>query len=279
MYHGRQDWLRRIADKRNIGLDFFDATDPDGLSKKIIPGRTKVVWIESPVNPTWDVIDIEAAAETAHQAGAILGADCTVAPPTTTRALELGADFVFHSASKYYNGHSDVMAGILVTKQLDARWDEIKLLRKLTGGVIGPFEAWLLLRGMRTLFLRFERASSNAMTIARYFEYHEKLERVLYPGLESHPGHVIARKQMQNGFGGMLSFMLRGDGDAAKQLASTTQLFMSATSLGGIESLIEHRASVEGSHSVVPKNLLRLSIGIENVDDLIADLDQALALI
>jgi len=276
MYHGAQDLLRRISAKRNIGLSLFDATDLDDLERAVRPGSTSIVWIESPVNPTWDVIDIEASANIAHRAGAILAVDCTVAPPVTTRALDYGADIVFHSATKYLNGHSDVVAGMLVTRELDQRWDEIKLVRKLTGGVLGPFEAWLLLRGMRTLFLRFERASSNALQIARHFESHPGLEQVLYPGLESHPQHEIAKRQMVQGYGGMMSFMVKGGAEAAKKIASSTKLFLPATSLGGVESLIEHRASVEGPHSEVPKNLLRLSIGIEKVDDLIADLDQNL---
>ena len=276
MYHGAQDLLRRISAKRNIGLSLFDATDLDELERAVRPGSTSIVWIESPVNPTWDVIDIEASANIAHAAGAILAVDCTVAPPVTTRALDYGADIVFHSATKYLNGHSDVVAGMLVTRELDQRWDEIKLVRKLTGGVLGPFEAWLLLRGMRTLFLRFERASSNALQIARHFESHPGLEQVLYPGLESHPQHEIAKRQMVQGYGGMMSFMVKGGAEAAKKIASSTKLFLPATSLGGVESLIEHRASVEGPHSEVPKNLLRLSIGIEKVDDLIGDLDQNL---
>jgi len=160
---------------------------------------------------------------------------------------------------------------------MNERWDEIKLVRKLTGGVLGPFEAWLLLRGMRTLFLRFERASKNALLIAQYFENHPGLEAVLYPGLESHPQYEIARRQMVNGFGGMMSLLIKGGADEAKKVASSTKLFVPATSLGGVESLIEHRASVEGPHSAVPKNLLRLSIGIEHSDDLIADLNQSLS--
>lgn len=276
MYHGGQDWLRRISETRGIGLTFFDQTAPGALEAAVRPGETAVVWVESPVNPTWDVIDIEAAAGIAHKAGAILMADCTVAPPCTTRALELGADIVFHSATKYLGGHSDLVAGALVTREKNERWEEIVLVRKLTGGILGPFDAWLLLRGMRTLFLRYERASENALALARHFEGHAKIEQVLYPGLESHPGHAIAKKQMTEGFGGMLSVLVAGDAAAAKRVASSTKLFLPATSLGGVESLIEHRKTVEGPHSVVPPNLLRLSIGIEDVTDLIADLEQAL---
>jgi cystathionine gamma-synthase len=276
MYHGSQDWLRRISEKRSIGLSLFDASDIEDLRRKVKPGKTTVVWIETPINPTWEVIDIALAAEIAHQAGAILAVDSTVAPPVTTRALEYGADIVFHSATKYLNGHSDVVAGILVTAKQDERWEEIKLVRTLTGGVLGPFEAWLLLRGMRTLFLRFDKASQSALCLAQYFEGHPGLQRVLYPGLESHPGHDIAKRQMTQGFGGMLSLLVDGGADEARRIAGSTRLFVPATSLGGVESLIEHRAAVEGPHSEVPQNLLRLSIGIENCQDLIDDLEQSL---
>jgi cystathionine gamma-synthase len=276
MYHGSQDWLRRISEKRSIGLTLFDAADIDDLRRSVEHGQTSVVWIESPVNPTWDVIDIELAAEIAHAAGAVLAVDATVASPVTTRALELGADIVFHSATKYMNGHSDVVAGILVTARDDERWQEIKLVRTLTGGILGPHEAWLLLRGMRTLFLRYDRASQTALQLARHFEGHPRLQQVLYPGLESHPGHEIARRQMTRGFGGMLSLLVEGGAEQAKRIAGNTGLFVRATSLGGVESLIEHRASVEGPHSQVPKNLLRLSVGIENCRDLIDDLEQSL---
>ena len=276
MYHGAQDWLRRIAQKRNIGLTLFDATDPSALRQAIKPGKTAIVWIETPTNPTWDVIDIADAAAAAHAAGAVLGVDGTVSPPITTRALDLGADIAFHSATKYLNGHSDVTAGILVTAKTDTRWEEIKFVRTHVGGVLGAFESWLLLRGMRTLALRFERASHNALQIARHLEGHPKLEAVLYPGLASHPGHEIAKRQMINGFGGMLSLCIKGGATAAKALATRLKLFVPATSLGGVESLVEHRASVEGPLSQVQPNLLRLSVGIEAVDDLIADLMQAL---
>jgi cystathionine gamma-synthase len=276
MYHGSQDWLRRISEKRSIGLSLFDATDIENLRQAVIPGKTTVVWIESPVNPTWDVIDIALAAEIAHAAGAVLAVDATVATPVTTRALELGADIVFHSATKYMNGHSDIVAGMLVTARDDERWQEIKLVRTLTGGILGPHEAWLLLRGMRTLFLRFDRASQTALQLAQHFEGHPRLQQVLYPGLESHPGHEVARRQMTRGFGGMLSLLVKGGAEEARRIAGNTQLFVRATSLGGVESLIEHRASVEGPHSQVPKNLLRLSIGIENCRDLIDDLEQSL---
>jgi len=277
MYYNALQWFRRLAEKRGIGLTLFDANDPDGLKNAVRPGETAIVWIESPLNPTWDIIDIEAAATIAHDAGAILAVDCTVAPPVTTRALDLGADVVFHSATKYLNGHSDVTAGILVTREDNVLWQEIRFVRTHLGGTAGPFEAWLLLRGMRTLFVRFDKASENALKIARHFENHDAVEKVLYPGLESHPRHDIAKRQMTNGYGGMMSILVKGGWEQAKQVATSTNLFIPATSLGGVESLIEHRAAVEGPNSEVPPNLLRLSIGIEDPDDLIRDLEQALA--
>ena len=276
MYHGAQDWLHRIAERRGVVLTMFDAASDGALEEAVSPGRTSLVWIESPVNPTWDVVDIARAGEIAHAAGAALAVDSTVAPPVTTRPLELGADLVFHSATKYLNGHSDLTAGVLVTREADERWVELAKLRTLAGNIIGAFEAWLLIRGLRTLALRYERASSSALHIARHFEGHPAVESVLYPGLESHPGHAVAARQMTGGFGGMLSLLIAGDAARAKAIAAGTSVFMPATSLGGIESLIEHRASVEGPHSVVPANLLRVSVGIEDPEDLIADLEAAL---
>ena len=277
MYHGTADWLRRLADRRGIDVAFFDTNVPDGLDAAVRAAETSVVWIEPSVNPTWDVIDVRAAAKIAHAGGAILGVDATATPAVTLRALDLGADVVFHSGTKYLAGHSDVTAGVLATRSADERWEDVKLARTLMGGVLGAFESWLLLRGMRTLHVRYERQAANAMAIARHFEHHPKLDAVLYPGLESHPGHAVAKRQMTNGYGAMLSLLVAGDAEAAKRVATRTRLFVPATSLGGVESLIEHRATVEGPHSVVPANLLRVSVGIENAGELIADLEQALS--
>ncbi|MFT5353144.1 MAG: cystathionine gamma-synthase [Polyangiales bacterium] len=276
MYHGAQDWLRRISTRRGIGLTLFDAKDPNGLSDALRPGETDLVWIEPATNPHWDIIDIAAAAKAAHAAGARLAVDATVTPPVTTLPLALGADYVFHSATKYLNGHSDVCAGVLVCADADERWADITRVRSLLGGMLGAFECWLLLRGLRTLALRFDQASRSALAIATHFDGDTRLENVLYPGLPSHPGHDIASRQMTNGFGGMMSMHVRGDAEKTIRVAMGTKVFVPATSLGGVESLIAHRATVEGAHSVVAANLLRLSIGIEDVDELIADLDQAL---
>ena len=277
VYWGLRDWLLKFAANWGLGVDLFDQGDPDALAKALKPGATKLVWIETPCNPTWDVIDIAAAAEAAHAAGALLAVDSTVATPVLTRPIELGADLVFHSATKYLNGHGDVMAGALVTARADDFWERLRDKRHRGGGVLGAFEAWLLQRGLRTLYLRVGRASGSALAIARHFEGHPKLAAVLYPGLESHPGHAIAERQMAGGFGGMLSLRVAGGVEPALEAARRVRVFVRATSLGGVESLIEHRASIEGPTSPVPADLLRLSIGIEDPGDLIADLEQALA--
>jgi cystathionine gamma-synthase len=226
-----------------------------------------LVWIETPVNPTWDVIDIRAAAAAAHGVGAHLAVDATVTP-LTTRPIELGADFAFHSATKFYNGHADLLGGLLIAAKEDDRWAQVTWIRTHTGAILGAFESWLLLRGMRTLYLRVDRASENAMALARQLEHHPGVESVLYPGLESHPGHIVAKSQMDRGFGAMMSIRVKGGFDAAHKVATSTRLFVPATSLGGVESLIEHRTVLEPPESVVPDDLLRLSIGIEPVDEL-----------
>ena len=277
MYHGVKSWMLRQQSMRSIGLDLFDAGDSESLVKAIIPGKTKMVWIESPANPTWDVIDIKAAADAAHAVGAILVVDSTCAPPVISKPLAHGADIVFHSATKYLNGHSDVTAGLLTAREASPRWEQVKLVQIGLGATLGSFEAYLLIRGMRTLFLRVEQSSRNALALAKHFEKHPKLVSVLYPGLESHPHHKIAKKQMVGGFGGMLSILVKGNEAETRGVAARLKVFTPATSLGGVESLAEHRKSVEGPHSIVPENLIRFSIGIEDVADLIADLEQALA--
>ncbi len=277
MYHGVKSWLLRQQAMRGIGLDLFDAADPASLARAIIPGQTAILWVETPVNPTWDVIDIRAAADLAHAAGAILVVDSTCAPPVISKPLALGADIVFHSATKYLNGHSDVTAGVLTAREASPRWEALKQAQVGLGATLGSFEAFLLTRGLRTLFLRVEQASRNALALAKHFEKHPRLEAVLYPGLESHRQHKIARRQMSGGFGGMLSILVKGDEAQTRAVAGRLKVFTPATSLGGVESLAEHRKSVEGPNSIVAANLIRFSIGIEDVADLIADLEQALA--
>ncbi len=277
MYWGLRHWLVTEGRRWGLRVSLVDATDPKALAAAIEPGTTRLVWVETPANPDWGITDIAAAAELAHKAGARLAVDNTVATPVLTRPLALGADLVMHSATKYLNGHSDVLGGALVTAAKDASWERILEIRATAGAMLGSFEAWLLLRGMRTLFLRVRAASASADCIARHFAAHPKLERVLYPGLPDHPGHAIARRQMAEGFGGMLSLRVKGGAPAALKLASRVHLWARATSLGGPESLIEHRRSVESADSPVAPDLLRLSVGLEDAGDLIADLEQALA--
>jgi cystathionine gamma-synthase len=277
MYWGLRNWMIRFCEDWGLGLDLFDASDPDALANTVRKGETKLVWIETPCNPTWDVIDIAAAADVAHGIGARLAVDSTVATPVLTQPIRHGADIVMHSATKYLNGHSDVVAGALLCAKEDDFWERIREVRAHAGAIPGSFDAWLLQRSMRTLFLRVRRASESAMTIAEHFAGHPKLRAVIYPGLLAHPGHEIARRQMNGGFGGMLSILVKGGAEEALNIARRCKVITRATSLGGVESLIEHRYSIEGKTSPIPKDLLRLSVGIEAVEDLIADLEQALA--
>lgn len=277
MYYGTRDWLQRLERLGRIRLTLFDPKKEGALRAALRPGETDLLWIETPLNPTWDVIDIADAAEAAHAAGAILAVDATATGAVTTQPLKLGADIVFHSATKYLNGHSDVLAGVLVSRAETPRWAEIKSLRTKIGAPLAPLDCFLLMRGLRTVFLRYRQASANALIIARHFERHPKVERVLYPGLPSHPGHAIAARQMRDGFGGMMSLLLKGGFADAQKLCTRLKVIVPATSLGGVESLAEHRKSVEGPASPVPDNLVRISVGIEHVDDLIADLEQALS--
>jgi cystathionine gamma-synthase len=276
MYYNTKEWLKRLEAKGRITLTLIDPREAGALEKSI-RSNTDLVWIETPINPTWDVIDIEAAAKAAHKVGAILAVDATSTGAVTTQPLTLGADIVFHSATKYLNGHSDVLAGVLVTREENARWAEIKMLRTKSNSPLSPFECWLLIRGMRTLFVRYRQASNNALAIARHFSNHPKIERVLYPGLATHLGHDIAKRQMTDGYGGMMSLLIKGDFAQAQKFCTLLRVLVPATSLGGVESLAEHRKTVEGPTSTLPDNLVRLSIGIENVNDLIADIEQALA--
>ena len=276
MYWALRQWLQGFATEWGLAVSLVDAGNPDAIAAAIIPGRTKLIWVETPANPSWVVTDLAAAAALAHAAGARLAVDSTAATPMLTRPIEHGADIVMHSATKYLNGHSDVVAGALVTAEAEDFWARVKAIRDTGGAILGPFEAWLLLRGMRTLHLRVERACTSAQAIAEHFQTHDKIAAVLYPGLSDHPSHDVAARQMTGGFGGMLSIRVTGGSVAAIAVAAAVQLWKRATSLGGVESLIEHRASIEGPDSPVPPDLLRLSVGIEDPADLIADLTQAL---
>ena len=277
MYWGLRRWLAGQATAWGLDVEFVPTWDTGALARAVRPGETRLVWIETPANPMWHIVDIEAAGKIAHGAGARLAVDGTAATPVLSRPLALGADIVMHSASKYLNGHGDIIGGALVTARADAAWEAIARQRHDAGAILGPFEAWLLLRGMRTLHLRVWASSEGALGLARHFQGHEAIAEVLYPGLQGHPGHEIAARQMSGGFGGMLSLRLAGGEAAAIATAAGVKLWKRATSLGGVESLIEHRASIEGAQTPVPGDLLRLSVGIEDPGDLIADLEAALA--
>jgi len=276
LYWGVRAWLNDFATHWGLRVEYVEAGDLDALRATVRKGETKLVWIETPANPLWNVVDIAGAAEIAHAAGARLGVDSTVATPVLSRPLEHGADIVMHSATKFLNGHSDVLAGALVTARVDDYWQRIRQIRKDLGTVIGPQEAWLLLRGMRTLHVRVQRASENALAVAEAMRTHPKVTHVLYPGLSDHPGHAVATRQMSGGFTGMLSIRVAGGKEAALETMRRMAVFTSATSLGGTESLAEHRRSTEGPDSPVPDDLIRLAVGIEAAQDLIDDLTQAL---
>ncbi len=277
MYWSFRGWLASYARGLGIEVDFVDMTDLSAVKATLRPGKTRMVWVETPGNPLWDITDIAAVAELAHGAGARLIVDSTVATPVFTRPLELGADLVMHSATKYLNGHSDLVAGALVTRAVDDYWQRVRHVRIHIGAIMGSFEAWLLLRGMRTLYPRVRTAAANAQFLAENLEANEHVGEVLYPGLPSFGGHAVAARQMQGGFGAMLSIRVKGGEAAAIAAAARLQIWTRATSLGGVESLVEHRASVEGPDTPCPPDLLRLSVGIEDAGDLLEDMKKALA--
>jgi len=278
MYWGFRSWLREIG-RYGHSVTFVETSDLDAVRAAVRPGETGLFWIETPSNPLWTVTDIAAISEIAHAADAILCVDSTVATPIFTRPLSLGADIVMHSATKYLNGHSDVIAGALATVGDNPLWSRIKKMRGQHGSVLGPFEAWLLMRGMRTLDVRVRAQAKSAAQIAHQLVGHPAIARVLYPGLEDHPGHKVALRQMTGGFGGMFSVQIKNGEKASIAVAAAVELWKRATSLGGVESLIEHRASIEGEGSPCPGNLLRFSVGLEDPEELYFDLARALAVV
>ncbi|MEO0360972.1 MAG: PLP-dependent transferase [Pseudomonadota bacterium] len=274
IYWGATKFVREFCARRGVRLTEVDAADAGALAAACAAERPALAHVETPSNPWLKTTDVAAAAGAVHAVGGLLMVDATAATPIITKPLAHGADIVMHSATKAINGHSDVLAGALATNAPEAPiWTAIREDRHDAGAILGAFEAWLLARGMRTLPLRMERMSANAMAVAAFLQAHERVETVRYPGLPSDPGHAVARRQMEGGFGCLLSFDVRGGAEEALAVAGRLKLFHRATSLGGVESLVEHRHTIEPA---IPPNLLRLSVGIEDEGDLIADLAQAL---
>jgi cystathionine gamma-synthase len=276
IYWGTTKWLREFCARRSVTLIEADLSDIGQAQSLCAQHQSDLVFIETPSNPWLRTTDIALVAEATHAAGGRLVVDATAATPILTRALDFGADIVMHSATKGINGHSDVLAGVLATNApADPHWQAIAIDRHDAGAVIGSFEAWLLIRSIRTLPLRVERMSQNAQAVAEFLQSHDAVAQVFYPGLPDFEGHSVAKRQMAGGFGSLLSFCVKGGAAEALRVAGQLNLFHRATSLGGVESLVEHRHTIE-PHTGIPESLLRLSIGIEDVQDLCADLGQAL---
>ena len=274
-YHGTLKQLRDIVPGWGVEVVFVDTTDLEAV-EQALGERTALLWFETPSNPLLKVSDIAALATLAHAKGALLGCDNTFASPILQQPIALGADLVMHSTTKYLGGHSDVIGGIVVAREgLDVTAG-IREYQGTAGGVPSPFECWLLLRSLPTLPYRVRAQAANALAVAGFLASHRRVEKVFYPGLIDHPGHAVAARQMRDGFGGMMSVQVPGGAQEALAVAAGVKVFTRATSLGGVESLIEHRASMEGPQTRTPANLLRLSIGLEHAEDLIADLDRAL---
>ena len=280
VYGGTYRVFTKVYEPKGYQFEFVSAEDASERPADFLDERTRMVWIETPTNPLMSIVDLRAVTEAAHAAGAFVVVDNTFATPYLQRPLELGADVVVHSTTKYLGGHSDVVGGFAGTNDPSIA-ERLAFLQNSLGAIPGPLDSWLVLRGLKTLAIRMRQHSANAQRIAEHLEIHPAVERVRYPGLESHPQHGLARSQM-DGFGGMISFDVAGSGQDALEVVRSTSIWQLAESLGGVESLIEHpgvmtHASLSESPYSIPENLIRLSVGIESVDDLLADLDGALA--
>lgn len=273
MYHGVRKMLNTTFAPWGLQMSFVDMTHPKNVVDALQP-NTRLIWVETPSNPLLKITDIKLLAKIAHGHGAFLVVDATWTPATVQRPLALGADLVVHSSTKYLSGHSDVLGGAVIARKKGRFVERIRHIQEAEGAVPSPFDCWLTLRGLRTLPYRMRAHCENAGKVAAFLDAHPYVALVHYPGLDMHPGHRVAQAQMQQ-FGGMLSFEIIGGAPAAMKLCANLELFTRATSLGGIESLIEHRASTEGPESTAPQGLLRVSVGLEHPDDLIADLKQA----
>lgn len=276
MYWSLRNWLLGFASEWGLEVELVDCSESKAVADAIRPAQTRLVWLETPANPMWTLSDIETIGKACQQYDITLAVDSTCATPVLSQPLTLGADIVMHSATKYLNGHSDIIAGALVCRQNTELWQRIRTIRRANGAVLSPQDASQLLRGMRTLFIRVREACQNAQFLAERLQKSPYVAKVHYPGLASAPDYQLAQRQMPGGFGGMLSIEVVGGEQAAIKTAANTQLWKRATSLGGVESLIEHRASIEGKGTPVPSSLLRLSTGIEEASELLDDLLQAL---
>jgi cystathionine gamma-synthase len=273
-YHGSLRQLRELLPRWGVAVEFVDTTDLPAV-RAALARPASLLWLETPSNPLLKVSDIAALAGLAHAGGALLGCDNTFATPVLQRPLELGADLVMHSSTKYLGGHGDVMGGALVLRDVGLL-GRLQEFQSCGGGVPSPFDCWLVLRSLATLPLRVRAQAVNAHAVATFLSAHPGVENVHYPGLATHPGHTLASRQMQGGYGAVVSFTVPGGALQALDVVARATVFTRATSLGGLESLIEHRASIEGPESTTPANLIRLSVGLEHIDDLTADLDQSL---
>jgi cystathionine beta-lyase/cystathionine gamma-synthase len=278
VYGGVYRLFSQVYEPKGYEFEFLSADTINESLREHLDERTRIVWLETPTNPLLNIVDIKAAADAAHEVGAMVVVDNTFATPYLQRPLDLGADIVVHSMTKYLGGHSDVVGGFVATSDHTVA-ERLYFLQKSLGAVPGPFDCWLVLRGLKTLAIRMRQHSENAKRIADYLASHQSVETVLYPGLPAHPGHEVAKRQMDD-FGGMISFLAESE-EAAVDLVARTKIWKLAESLGGVESLIEHparmtHASTAESTFAAPKNLVRLSVGIESVSDLIEDLEQAL---
>jgi cystathionine gamma-synthase len=276
LYHGTGKQLRDLIAPTGVRCDFIDMTDLSTVRTALQAGA-RLVWIETPSNPMVKLSDIATIVSLAHEHGAWVCCDNTFATPVWQTPLRLGADLVMHSSTKYFGGHSDAMGGVVITRERGQLAERLRDYQATAGSVPSPFDCWLLRRSLTTLACRVRAQTASASRIAQFLSEHRSVARVLYPGLPTHPGHELAARQMQGGFGAVLSFCTQGGREEAFAVANRLLLFTRATSVGGVESLVEHRASIEGPHSGTPQSLLRLSIGLEHVEDLLADLSQALS--
>ena len=275
-YYGTLKQLREHARERGIAVDFANFSDPDAVKAMLSP-RTRLVWIETPTNPLLSITDLALVTAMGHESGAWVVCDNTFATPVCQTPFDFGVDIVMHSGTKYLGGHSDVLSGVLVVRDDAALLERLRSWQRTGGAGLGPFDCWLLRRSISTLGIRVRAQCDSALRIAEFLSTHPAVERVYYPGLPQHPGHAIAAVQMHGGFGAMLSVCIAKGSKVAFETVRRTRFFTPATSLGSVESLIEHRASIEGPGSTTPQNLLRLSVGVEDCEDLIDDLAQALS--